>query len=344
MTAPKKAKRVLKNIDFSGDGAHISFVGPDVGGPANLQAYALVMKSTANFSEEVIEKMSRISVEYELPDFLRKVMGMYWEEAEVLARMLGYEADEESVDSEYRDWIEDRLESYTVMKSLHEAESLAEAVSKLGGDAYLALLLDQERVEKALKNKASLDSERVAKAAEQPLVATKPKARVVKKATENAKAVVEAEPNKVVKAAVPEVKEMTDKVTVVEQTIETEMVSKSQFDEIQKAFDAQKEMIEKANALIAQFEAEKKEAVAKARKAELVAAVEQEEKAEALFKAVGDLSDEAFASVVEVVKGLAIKVESDPLFIEKGVSVEGEAVVADTKTILKQRLAAQYAK
>lgn len=342
MTAPKKAKRVLKNIDFSGEGAHISFVGPDVGGPANLQDYALVLKSTANFSEEVIEKMQRISVEYELPDFLETVFGMYWGDAQVLARMMGY-VEEEVEDSDYRDWIEERLESFTIMKSLHEAESLAEAMSKLDGESYLSLLKDQERVEKALKNKASLDSENVAKATEQPLVATKPKARVVNKATENAKAVVPAEPKKVAVAAKNEVKKMTDKVTVVEQTIETEMVSKAQFDEIQKAFEAQKEAIEKANALIAQFEAEKKAAIAKARKDALVEAVEKEEDAEVLFKAFGEIEEESFAAAVGVLKALAAKVEKSEMFKEVGVSVEGDGVQVE-KSALKARLEAKYKK
>lgn len=341
--AETKAKRRLSDFDFSKTGAHVALVHKEQGGAASGYD-TLILKSAANFSEEVIEKMQRISVEYELPDFLATVFGMYWGDAQVLARLMGY-VEEEVEDSDYRDWIEERLESFTIMKSLHEAESLAEAMSKLDGESYLSLLKDQERVEKALKNKASLDSENVAKATEQPLVATKPKARVVNKATANAKAVVPAEPKKVAVAAKNEVKKMTDKVTVVQQTIETEMVSKSQFDEIQKAFEAQKEAIEKANALIAQFEAEKKAAIAKARKSALVEAVEKEEDAEVLFKAFGEIEEESFTAAVGVLKALAAKVEKSEMFKEVGVSVEGDGVKpASSEDELTQLLKARYSK
>lgn len=344
MTAPKKAKRVLKNIDFSSEGAHISFVGPDVGGPANLQDYALVLKSTANFSEEVIEKMQRISVEYELPDFLQTIFGMYWGDAQVLARLMGY-VEEEVEDSDYRDWIEERLESFTIMKSLHEAESLAEAMSKLDGESYLSLLKDQERVEKALKNKASLDSENVAKATEQPLVATKPKARVVNKATENAKAVVPAEPKKVAVAAKNEVKKMTKEAVVVETTTQVEMVEKGQFDLIQKALDEQKVELEKALSAVAQFQAEKKEAIAKARKAAIGEVVTKEDDAAVLFKAVAEIADAEFDAVVGVLKALAAKADESVMFKEVGVSIEGDGVKpASSDDELTKLLKARYSK
>lgn len=348
MNQPKKAKRVLKNIDFSGQDAHISFVGPDVGGPANLQDYALVMKSTAHFSEEIIEKAQRISVEMELPEFLRTVFDMYWEDSEVLARLMGYVPEEENDEADYmcRDYIAERLESFTVLKALHESQNLVEELSKLDGNTYLSMLQDQERVEKALKNKASLDSEAVVEkaTAKQPVVAEpkKPKARIVTKAKVSEqghkaepvdKAGIDAKADKA-EPKKTEVSKMTVKTVEVEKTEQIEMVEKSQYESIAKALEEQRVELEKASALIAQFQEEKKVAVAKARKAELVAAVSEEDKAEQLFKAVGELADEAFQAVVEVVKALSAKAEADPMFVEKGAASEEAAVEEDELTKL----------
>ena len=69
-----------------------------------------------------------------------------------------------------------------------------------------------------------------------------------------------------------------------------------------------------------------KEAIAKARKADILAAVEVEDAAEKLFKAVGELAPEAFADVIEVVKSLSTKVEKSLFFTEQGTKAEGEKV------------------
>ena len=86
----KKPKRKLKNIDFSDDTSHIALVSKNQGGPANGASYSLILKNAENTSSEFIQKMQQIQVTYELPDFLQKVMGMYYEDASLLARMMGY--------------------------------------------------------------------------------------------------------------------------------------------------------------------------------------------------------------------------------------------------------------
>ena len=107
-----------------------------------------------NFSPEFIQKMQQIQVTYELPDFLRKVMGMYYEDAELLARMMGYvepEKEEEDYDDWYENYIEEKLQSFTIIKALHEAKNLPDALSKLAEQDYLDVLQDQATIEKALK-------------------------------------------------------------------------------------------------------------------------------------------------------------------------------------------------
>lgn len=354
----RKAKRVLKNIDFSGEDAHIAFVGPAVGGPANLQDYALVMKSTANFSDEFIAKMQQVQVTYELPDFLEKVFGLYWDDAQILAAMLGYvkEEDEEYEIYDYRDWIEERLESFTILKSLKESDSIAGVMSTLSEEQYLTMLREQEMVEKAM-SKYATEQEELAKAkdSEQPVVAdkTKPKARIVKKKAEVLpeghkadvseaiveKAVETNDAKTAVQAESKEVVKMT-KTVEVEKTETVEMVEKAQFEEIMKAFEAQKEALQKAQESIAQFEKEKKEAIEKARKEAIEKAVGTEH-AEAIAKAVLGADEEVFEAVVKALEAVAAKADESSLFVEKGVTSGEEVVPEDAESILKQRLRAR---
>ena len=102
------------------------------------------------------------------------------------------------------------------------------------------------------------------------------------------------------------------------------MIEKSQYEEVLKQQQETQELLQKALASVAEFEKKEKEAVAKARKADLLAAVEVEEVAETLFKAVGELEAEQFDAVVEVVKALNAKVEKQGFFEEQGSAAEGQ--------------------
>ena len=104
------------------------------------------------------------------------------------------------------------------------------------------------------------------------------------------------------------------------QEIEQEVISKSQFEAIEKAFAEQKEELLKAQELIKQFQAEKQAAIEKARKDQVVQAVKDEAKAEILFKAVKDAQEEDFQAVVKALSELAIAVEKSNLFEEQGAS------------------------
>lgn len=358
----RKAKRRLSNFDFSQEGAHLALVHKEQGGAANGYA-TLVMKSAANFSDEFIEKMQQVRVTLELPEFLTQFFNLYYDDAEVLARLMGYVPEEEE-ESEtldyYQDYIEGRLEAFEVIKSLNESKSLAEGLSNLSEDKYLAVLRDQERLEKSFEKVELAKAEAVEKQAEakQPVVAEPKKttARIIAKAeisdaghkAESSEAVekqavegndaneaVKAESTAKTKLAKSEVT-MTKEAVVVEKVSQTEMVEKAEFDLIQKAMAEQKAELQKAMEMIEVFKAEKKEAIAKARKDVLVEAI-QEENAEVIFKAVGELEDEAFDAVVGVLKSLATASEKNEMFVEKGVSIEGDGAEDELTAVLKAR-------
>lgn len=296
----QKPKRKLKNIDFSDDTSHIALVSKHQGGPANGADYSLVLKNLNNPSPEFIQKMQQIQVTYELPDFLRKVMGMYYEDAEVLARMMGYvepEKEEDDYDDWYENYIEEKLQSFTIIKSLHEAKNLPEALSKLTEQDYLDVLQDQMLIEKALKTE--LDKEE------------KPSKADTSTNVENTK--VEASASRVNKK---KEKQMTQ---------ETEMVEKSALTAIEKAMQETQVELQKAKELVKQYEDEKKEAIVKSKTDAVKAVVKDEKQAAVVVKAALALEDQAdFDALVEVFKSMNALIEKSALFQEQGVSAEAE--------------------
>ena len=286
--------------------------------------------------------MQQVRVTMELPDFLSKFFDLYYEDAHTLAAMMGYEKPEvvdraESTSDWLEDYIESRLESFEILKVAAEAENMTEILSGLTEDQYLSVLKDQEKLEQIFKaydkkkkedsgsNKSRkprvktvrsfTDANTMVSKAESPEVAI---ATAVE--TPNASG-EEGVTNPVVKSKTKE-KLMTQDVKIVEQVVETEMIEKSAFEAIQKQAQEQAELLKSALAELEVFKAEKQALIAKSRKQAIVDAVKDEAKAEQLFKAVGELVDEKFESVVDVFKSLSAQVEKSDLFVEKGATVD----------------------
>lgn len=331
-TKQPKAKRVLKDVTFEHEGAHVALVSKDQGGPANAHDYALVMK--ANYSKEFIQKMQQVQVTLELPEFLRKFFNVYYEDAEVLARMMGYvEPEDESGDMDsYEDYyekrIEERLASYTILKSLENAENIPAVLAGLSEDQYLTLLQDQEKLEKALLNSAKGET----KAEEGAAEATVKSEESVN--VEKAEAASSGETNELEKSVVDKTKEIKPEVKV-------EMVEKSALEAVQKALDEQKEQLTKALAAVAAFEAEKKEAVAKAKTEKVKAVVKNEAHVEAIAKAALSLESEGdFDAFLASLQAMLVTVEASDMFVEKGATSNEEKPVAESAVarVLKAQL------
>lgn len=299
MTTKKRvAKRRLTNIDFSQEGSHLALVHKDQGGAASGYS-TLIMKATGKYSDEFLKKAAQVQVTLSFEEFLRRFFGLWCEDAKVLATVLGMQ--DESVEDEnwYQDYIEEQVEKFEILKSAHEAENKVEFLSKLSEDDYLTLLQNQEMLEKALQNVGERSPNG---GGDSPINEAVKEQPITKKAT---KAVHTQEEDS-----------MSGKAP--------EMIEKSQYEEVLKQQQETQELLQKALASVAEFEKKEKEAVAKARKADLLAAVEIEEVAETLFKAVGELEAEQFDAVVEVVKSLNAKVEKQGFFEEQGSAAEGQ--------------------
>lgn len=343
--APKK-KRELIDVNFEYDGAHIALCHKEQS-VANMADYPLVLK-TRNFSDEFIEKLGKVKVELELPEFLNRFFNLYGVDAEVLARMMGYvpemKESEDDDSDDYEDYIQSRLQAFELMKAAHESQDFTTVLSDLQEDEYLALLQDQELLEKAMKD---MEESKVAKEIKRrkPKVKTTRSNAVVSKSTEVALATAEDKPHvaseveeevttSVVKTKSKETL-MTTEVKVVEQVVETEMIAKAEFDTIQKAFADIQVELQKAKDDVAAFKAEKQEAITKAKKAQLSAVVKNEKHLEALSKAALMLDGEDFDGFVTAVQELHKQADQSDLFIEKGATVSDEAPAVSESAVAK---------
>jgi hypothetical protein len=394
MATQRKAKRKLSDISFEKEGAHVALTSKQQGGPANTHDYALVLKSN-KFSEEFVQKMQQVRVTMELPDFLRKFFGMYGDDVEVLARMMGYEKPEsedypEPMES-YEDYIQSKMEAFEILKSAHEADSLADVLSVLDETEYLAMLNDQERVEKAFEElqkaykpktgdmvqwnssggKASGKIEHVMTegtlgvpgtefsinaTAENPaaliriyrdgeptetLVGHKASTltKIKKSLTKESAPAASADGNDTsTNAGVENIEGVSTSVnkeelekTKMEDEVKVETVEKAQFELVQKALDEQKVQLQKAMETIAQFEAEKKEAINKAKTEKVKAIVKDESKVEAIAKAALSLeSEDDFTAFLAAMEAMMTTVEKSEMFVEKGASTQEETVVKES--------------
>ena len=305
MTEQRKAKRKLTDINFENEGSHLALVHKDQGGAASGYS-TLIMKATNKYSPEFIQKATQVQVTLTFEEFLRKFFNMWYDEAEILATMLGMEDDDD--EDGYQDYVERQVSSFQILKSAYESENKVDFLSNLSEQDYLSVLETQEKIEKALKQKeASPNIEHNDDISSVQGVGKQPESKTVNKQNKQ----------KAGKAVPKEDNNMSG-------TPET--IEKAQYDakevELQKAL----EEIQKAKQEIEAFKAKEKQAIEKAREAEIKEAVADEVEATKLFKAVKDLEDEAFKDVVGVVKALSAKLDDSDMFHEKGSKEEGVKV------------------
>lgn len=142
-----KATRRLTDIKFEHEGAHVALVGKHQGGPAN-GITTLITKATFDITQEQVDKATSVTVEMQFPEFLRKFFGLYWDDAEVLSSVMGY-GRTEYPDTNEKDYIDSRVESISIMKAVYKAQDVEKALAALTPEQHLALMADQEMLEKA---------------------------------------------------------------------------------------------------------------------------------------------------------------------------------------------------
>jgi len=167
----KKAKRVITEFDFEKEGASVHLVSKKQGGAANGFT-TLIKKSKATEQLPDVEdvtiqkKLEQIKVTMSMEEFLRKFFNIYYDDAELLTAMLGFQTEyeaymetEESEPYSHADYIASKLSGFEIMKSMHEGQY--EDASALDIVTILEL---QENLENKLKeemmDKVSIEKSR----------------------------------------------------------------------------------------------------------------------------------------------------------------------------------------
>lgn len=342
-----KALRKLKDISFEHEGAHVALISEDQGHGANGHHYSLLVKSAEGFSDEILEKASQVTVTLPIEQFLQKFFNLWYEDAEVLARAMGYTTEameyaekekleeeavaaagivEEEDDYSYEGYIQKRLDSFSIMKSMHESDT--SAMANLTGEQYLQLLQDQEQLEKAFTKVAEIKQAtkvQVKKGSADSTTAEKEsdlKATASESDTQqNSRVEKTVEPS----GSVQKQKEgnyMTKEVKTVVADVEQELIAKAEFVNLQKAFEDLQKALDQKEQLVKQFEQEKKDAITKSRMDKLSAAVKNQEQAGALFKGANLLEDADFEAFLKAVADIQAIADQSELF--KSVGADGQ--------------------
>lgn len=298
-----KAKRKLTDIKFEHEGAHVALVSKLQGGAANGHT-TLITKATNGVTEELIDKAAEVTVTMQFPEFLRKFFGMYYEDAEVLSVAMGY-GRTEYPELDHKDWIDQRVESMSILKSVYKSADLNQALSELTPEQTLSLKQDQELLEKALEVVSEQSNEN-------------PSKEITNMETILKSAHLEA---------------LADAIAV-EKAAGVAAVA-----EVQKQLDDANVELTALREIVKAAEAEKTAAIAKARKEQL-AEVLPADQVEDTFKSLEVLDDQAFAQTVGTLRILKAAADQNDMLVEKGVSGAGEeddSVVAGVAAILKAR-------
>lgn len=317
----EQARKRLSNFNFEGSGSHVALVGKHQGGPAN-GVTTLLTKATNEITDEQVDKATMVQVEMNIIDFLTTFFDLWYDDAIVLARIMGLdiepEPDTEEHYSWYQEWLDERVEAVTLMKSLVMDKSEAEvnkAIASLKPEELLLLLATQKKFEQALSSQEGVTAP---KDANSPSV-EKSENKGKEMSEFVTKAVHEKQVSKAVEEAVAKAVEEKDK----------ELVAK------QAELDA-------ALVIVKSQEEKEKESVEKGRKATLKEAGVADDEVEVLYKSTEALSTESFEVVVKAMAKDKKAVEESDMFKEAGVSggavteVAEDGVAALTKSYKKQ--------
>lgn len=113
----QKATRRINKFNFNGEGAHVALVDS----AANAQS-VLVMKSAVASEEEIAKAMSKdVTVKMSIMEFLTRYLGLFVDEAEVVAGLLGYTAEDlygaEEEPTSFIDMIQRQMDKVELQKA-----------------------------------------------------------------------------------------------------------------------------------------------------------------------------------------------------------------------------------
>lgn len=149
-------KKRITSFDFSGPEHHVSLVSKTLqGGPANNRE-VLLIKNTYNQIEDLQKQLKDVVVTLSFQEFLNKFFNMWYDDAALLAAMLGFDVE---VDDWTEEYIEEKMPSFSILKAAKEAEDIESILKDTSLEEMLEIALVQEKFEKALLSSDAEDDE-----------------------------------------------------------------------------------------------------------------------------------------------------------------------------------------
>jgi hypothetical protein len=239
---------------------------------------------------------------------------------------MGYVPPESNVaEYDYEDYINSKLESFEVLKSVHDAESIADVLSGLDETQYLAMLNDQFLIEKALKKidkQAKEQSQVKPEVAKSVQVIEQKESEVVAKAADEDTS-THASVEKSIEASasvnpIHKEQNMTKEIKVDDTTKIEKSATELSLELLQKSFDESRVELQKAQELIAEFKKEKQEQIVKSKTAQFTAVIKDEKLLAPIVKAALALEvQEDFDAFLVAVTAMQSKIEKQSDFVEK---------------------------
>jgi len=122
MTDQLDENKEITNVTFEYEGSHLALCHKSQGYGANGRPEALLIKGESpdmtkeakDLSELVKAGDNEVSITTDMVTFLTRWMGMYWSDAKALAKLFGYDNEEEE---EYLSYIDEKIEGVSLLKA-----------------------------------------------------------------------------------------------------------------------------------------------------------------------------------------------------------------------------------
>lgn len=138
-------KRIIHEFDFSSKGSHVALVSKTLQGGAANKRTVLMTKATTPLDIE--KAIGDVTVKMPFTEFLRKFFHVFWDDAILLAEMLGFESGLDGEPDFIREEIETKLQSISIAKQANEQDDIEEFTKNLSKEEFLELLLLQKAFE-----------------------------------------------------------------------------------------------------------------------------------------------------------------------------------------------------
>lgn len=311
-TIIEKGKELFKSRKIKSRG--IALTHKDQGYSANQRSVSLLMKAEApeNLTVEIIKNLEQVQLKISMEEFLRRFYGLWYDDAELLTKLLGFEtqceynASQEDADDwqiewnkQHQEYLDEKLSSITLIKRAKAGETLSL------NDQFELIKTRKAFEDGCAEHKVEFDA---VAATEVPAEETKPVIQAeVQKAENNSSAGASKNTNEEIPV---------DK--------EVDVTKSAAFTELQKELAAQTELMKSMQAQIADAQEIIKAQKAAKREIAINKAAAMPFVAEDQREAVADvIENPAMAAVVAVLeKAVAALTEKDTALTAKDAEIE----------------------